>query len=468
MDLIRHIDDSIQGRGLLGRGEKMLVAVSGGLDSMVLLQALTALSAKHRWKPVVAHFNHQLRGRAADADEQLVRRSAKAMGWPAMFGRADVKQFAQRSKWSVEMAGRKLRHEFFARVAREQKIRTIVLAHHADDQVELFFLRLFRGAGSQGLSGMKWRSASPVDPRTSLIRPLLDLSRQQLREHARSEKISFREDATNQCTDFLRNRIRHELLPLLQKDYQPAIAKMILRTMDIIGAESELVSDVSQELSSASKPLGYRLSTIGYSKTGAAPAFAAWPVAIQRRTLQARLMAAGIAADFESIETLRRSADTPVTVGPNLSLSRDADGKVVWHPRVVPGFSEARQGVNLDRSGKTVFGGAEIKWSAVAKAKSPAGPGREFFDADKIGDEVVLRHWQPGDRFRPIGLGSAAKLQDLFVNAKVPREQRHRRIVATTSAGEIFWVEGLRIGDAFKLGAGTKRRLQWAWRRNLC
>src|SRR5205823_900678 len=140
VQLCHHIDDSIRERKLLRRGESVLVAVSGGLDSMVLLQVLKMLSTKHRWKPVVAHFNHRLRGRAGDGDEQLVRRTAKAMGLPVAVASADVKQFARQSKFSIEMAARKLRHEFLARVARERGIKTIALAHHADDQVELFFL----------------------------------------------------------------------------------------------------------------------------------------------------------------------------------------------------------------------------------------------------------------------------------------------------------------------------------------
>ena len=123
------------------------------------------------------------------------------------------------------MAARKLRHEFFARVAREQKISIIALAHHADDQVELFFLRLLRGAGGEGLAGMKWRSPSPADKKLTLVRPLLGFSKTEMLAFARENKILFRDDATNFSTDFLRNRIRNELLPLLQKKYQPGIGK---------------------------------------------------------------------------------------------------------------------------------------------------------------------------------------------------------------------------------------------------
>jgi len=156
-ELLQQVERQIQNHRLLKRGQKILVAVSGGLDSMVLLHCLQALSAKRRWKLAVAHFNHQLRGRSSDADETLVRQTASALKLPFVAGSANVQAFAAKSKLSVEMAARKLRHEFFARVARERHIQVVALAHHADDQVELFFLRLLRGAGGEGVAGMKSR-----------------------------------------------------------------------------------------------------------------------------------------------------------------------------------------------------------------------------------------------------------------------------------------------------------------------
>src|SRR6185312_8210942 len=131
----------------------------------VLLQVLHALSKKNRWRITVAHLNHQLRGRSSDADERLVIRVAKKMGVAVVASRTDVKKLAQTGKLSLEMAARKARHEFLAQTAARLNISHIALAHHADDQVELFFLRLFRGAGSEGLAGMKWRGPSPADRR---------------------------------------------------------------------------------------------------------------------------------------------------------------------------------------------------------------------------------------------------------------------------------------------------------------
>jgi tRNA(Ile)-lysidine synthase len=362
------------------------------------------------------------------------------------------------------MAARKLRHEFFARAALEGKIKTITLAHHADDQVELFFLRLLRGAGGEGLAGMKWHSPSPANPKITLVRPLLDLSKDELRKFARENKIRFRDDATNFSSDFLRNRIRNELLPLLRKNYQPGLNKTILRLMEIIGAESAMVGK------SAGDWLKQRKRD-----------FEHLPVAIQRRVLQLQLERLNVIVDFDLVEQLRETAGKFVSVGSGLSVSRGANGELKLREQQSAKFNASWIDVKLLGWGGWVnFDGVKFNWKKcfvgdeVTSLKSknqslltsaPTKLKMEFFDADKIGDKIILRHWRAGDRFQPIGLKSSAKLQDLFTNAKIPRERRRSLIMAAASDGEIFWVEGLRISENFKLLPETKRRLVWRWRR---
>jgi tRNA(Ile)-lysidine synthase len=455
---LQRAENGIQERQLFLRGQKILVAVSGGADSMVLLHTLHALAEKNRWRISVAHFNHQLRGRASDADEKLVRQTAEKLKLPFFDDRADVKQFAARSKISIEMAARKLRHEFFKRIARAQKISAIALAHHADDQVELFFLRLLRGAGGEGLAGMKWRSPSPADKKIALVRPLLGFSKNEILEYAREHKIRFRADATNSANDFLRNRIRNELLPLLQKKYQSGLTKTVLRLMEITGAESEFVGAVARN--DCRLPIAdCRFDEI--------------PVAVQRKILQRQLIELGVGADFELIEQLRAGPEKFVSVGAQFAVARDMAGKVELRKQPENKFNANELKIKLSAgAGHTEFNGRKFQWSLQ---RYDGSRGRslhlrkarliltEFFDADKIGSGIILRHWRACDRFQPIGLPKPAKLQDLFVNAKIPAAQRRKLVLATTAAGEIFWVEGLRISENFKLTPATRRQLKWGF-----
>jgi tRNA(Ile)-lysidine synthase len=459
-NLPEQIGQSIRARGLFRRGQKILVAVSGGVDSMVLLCVLHELSQKNKWRLAVAHLNHQLRGRSSDADERLVARAAKRFGLPVIVGRADVKSLARTGRLSLEMAARKARHEFLAQTARRLKISHLALAHHADDQVELFFLRLLRGSGSEGLAGMKWRSPSPANPDIQLTRPLLDQAKESLRDYAALKKIPFREDASNEWLDIQRNLIRRELLPLLRRKYQPALHRTVLRLMDLLKAESEFINETAQDWLAGGPrvpPLRFRFSKIPFPKL---------PLAIQRRGIQSQLLRHGIPADFALVERLRISPGKPFTVVPQLAVICNANGQLHFCNTPIATSKSAELKIDLaGRTGEALFAGRKILWAiGLHRPRPRPRPRKELFDADRVGPRIILRHWQPGDRFQPIGMKQPVKLQDLFVNQKVPRARRHELIVATTAQNEVFWVEDLRISEQFKLTTNTTRQLTWRWK----
>jgi tRNA(Ile)-lysidine synthase len=464
-DLPERVEKTIDVRSLFRSGEKILVAVSGGLDSMVLLQILHKLASVKKWRLSVAHLNHCLRGRSSDADERLVRSICKKFELPFFVKRADVRQLAKDEKLSIEMAAREARHEFLARVAKKEKISTIALAHHADDQVELFFIRLLRGSGGEGLAGMKWHNAFPGAKGIEVVRPLLGESKTALREYAAANKIKFREDATNASLDILRNRIRQELLPLLKRHYQPALKKVALRLMEIVGEESDLASRAAEEWLQDARKFG---------RSGSGKPFSKLPVAIQRHALRIQLLSHGISPDFELVEKLRLKPDKGVAIdelgsSPRL-ISRDTTGFIQLRTANPITFDPESRKVSLgDSTGSATFNGITIAWQTQEKEGMNLPkhqPGTEYFDAGLVGSKLILRHWQQGDRFHPIGMPTDVKLQDLFVNQKVPRALRHKLVVAETEKGHIFWVESLRISERFQLTKSTKRRLQWQWRRD--
>lgn len=477
-NLLEHVERSVRERSLFKDRERIVVAVSGGLDSSVLLHLLHSLARRHGWKLAVAHLNHQLRGRSSAGDERFVRTLAEKLGLPCFVERADVRCFAELCQLSLEMAARRLRHEFLARCAQRFKARSVAVAHHADDQVELFFLRLLRGAGGEGMQGMKWRSPSPArvlssavrrsgettafrlkaGPRTAerqtdLVRPLLDVPRVELHQFAVERKLAFREDASNASMDILRNRIRHRLLPFLQREFQPAIARTVTRLMDIIGAEAAFARAAAESWLESKRRLGFKTL----------------PTAIQRTAVRLQLLARGVVPDFDLVESLVAVPNRAVSIGMEVSVRRNEAGLVHVMEEKPLRFSPRSQVLKLEgRAGECAFGNVHFQWRLISK-RGVSLPrriaGREFFDADAIGPVVTLRHWQPGDRFQPIGLPQPAKLQNLLTNAGIPAACRRELAVAATADDHIFWAEGLRIGEAFKLTAATIRRLQWRWRR---
>ncbi|HVR35198.1 MAG TPA: tRNA lysidine(34) synthetase TilS [Methylomirabilota bacterium] len=453
IEWIERVKRTLARERLLPKGSGILVAVSGGPDSVALLHLLHCLARERKWRLVIAHYNHRLRGRASDADERLVRRMATALKVPLRVGRAPTAWFKRRQGISIEMGARELRHRFLSRTARALGFRRIALAHHADDRVEGFFLRLFRGSGGIGLSGMSYRSASPLDPALTLARPLLDCRKEELMAWVRDEGLKFREDASNRTLDGLRNRIRNELLPLLRARYQPALTETVLRTIDLAREETEVVREAAER----------------WLDARSRDPFETLPIAVQRQCIRIQLLRAGVEVNFQRVEALRQQADSAVTFRPGQRVMRATSGRIkTWKTKkAIRGLDSLKIEIgNGEGSAKFAYCGFE--WRVQRGRGTQVGrkaDGCEYFDADKVGRVVLLRHWRAGDRFQPIGMAGPVKLQDLFTNAKVPAGEKRSRVLATTPEGEIFWVEGLRISEGFKLDKHTRRRLKWRCRR---
>ena len=432
---------------------KILVAVSGGLDSMVLLDLLIKAELKLKSRLVVAHFNHQLRGVESDADAVFVEETARSYGLPFELGSENVSLKAKELSGGIESAAREFRHSFFVSLSSRLGCQTVVLGHHSDDQVETFFIRLFRGAGSRGLAGMSVLSSSHLDSEIKLVRPLLELRRAEIEAYAQELGIDHREDESNNNTRFLRNKIRHNLLPYMSELWNPSIYQHIIKTMVLVGDDSDCIDELAIKwLSKMDTP------------------FNELPVAIQRNVLQRQLFSKSVESSFDLVESLRIHVDKAIEVSPGKRLLRNETGKIELLPcmneRV---FSIDRCVIDLfDQKDEIEFGGFKFWFKSTLGgldklAELGQKSNREVFDASSIGSHITLRHWNPGDRFQPIGLTNEKKLQDLFVNQKISSSERHRRVIGESDDGRLFWVNGLRIADPFKVTESTTELLLFHW-----
>ncbi len=268
---------------------RALVAVSGGVDSVVLLHALLAVGMR---KLIVCHFNHRLRGRASAADARFVQALAARLGLECETGAADVTALAKAEGRSLETAAREARYRFFAETARRRRCRTLFLAHHADDQVETFLFNLFRGAGRAGLGGMAPESLRSVaGTRLRLVRPLLGIWRSEIEAYAAARRLRHREDASNRSLIPTRNRIRHELLPLLERLFGRDVRGAVWRTAEITRAEEAWLAALAGE---------------GEGETLSVVELRAQPVAQQRRRILAWLRSHGVPElGFAEVEAVR-------------------------------------------------------------------------------------------------------------------------------------------------------------------
>lgn len=486
--MLDKVRQTIMEQRLLARGERLLVGVSGGPDSAVLLDALAALAPEFGWTLHVAHFNHQLRGADADADAAFVHTLAAGYGLAFTAGRGDVRAFADGEKLSLEDAARRLRHGFFRETARTLGLATLVLGHTADDQAETLLQRLLRGAGTRGLAAM--RATNRIGALT-VVRPLLGVWKREVLGYAQQRGLEYRQDASNWDPQFQRNKIRHELIPALERDYNPSLRTLLHQTAEMLGAEDDwLDAEAGRVLAAGGRKSGLGGRGAKNRRAVAVGRLLREHVAVQRRAIYRWLLenGANAAVEFETVEVLRRL----VASGRPAQLTVEGGARVVRRGEwMVLEGSEARgrrsavgsqpEATRLAVPGATkvpalrmvvaveMVEGADIPKPAVlGKRKPETGSQRftaEWLDADVVGDVLWLRCWHPGDRFQPIGMKRTKKLQDIFVDAKVTVVQRQRTPLLVAANGEICWLVGYRIGERFKITEGTRRALRLRIRR---
>ena len=428
----------------------MVAAVSGGSDSVALLELLRELSdAGAVVVAGVAHLNHRLRP-DAELDVAFCRDLAGRAGLPFETDAIDVASAAREQRCSVEVAGRRIRYAFLERARVRLEAGRVAVAHTRDDQAETVLLRLLRGTGTRGLRGI-------LAARGTVVRPLLDTGRDDLREYLRGRGQQWHEDATNSDLGHPRNRIRHELLPLLRSKYRPSVAVLLARAADIALEDDAYLERLAVGV--ASQVMTVAGGQVRLDVSG----FTALPLALQRRAARLALDAAGCTrrprlADIQRVlAACENPRQAPCRIA-GVAMERFSEKAVllISGPAIEGGRLPARKlaaagAVDLPECGS----GCRLRVEGPIKDEYPSavGPFRVVLAASALQWPLVVRGWLPGDRMRPKGLGGAKKLQDLFVDRKLPRPERDRTPVVADGTGRIVWVVGHAVADGVEAAA---------------
>ena len=445
---------------LLDRGDRLIVGVSGGVDSMVLLHLLDSYRQEFDLSLIVAHVNHSLRPEESEEEAHLVQKESERLGLHFEYGQFDVKKFQRAGGLSLQDAGRRIRFQFFKNLLLKYQAQKIVLGHNADDQVETVLLRLIRGSGLQGLKGML-----PIRE-GRVIRPLLEVWKEEIESFAREKGIPFLLDSSNLKEDYLRNRVRLSLIPLIEKEYQPAFKEIVMKTSAILREENDYLDRGAEEsyqriIHQENEILSFKFSE-----------FQALHKAIQWRVIQKiwgrmneeeRIMEEGEGLGVDSIyRQLHQSSPSFLLELPRgIYLEKQYDMVLLKKGRVKPLTPFEAE---LVMPGRTFIGeiGREVVAEETVRDEKfkvfKESPNTALLDYEKLQFPLKVRNFRPGDRFQPLGVKGTQKLKKFFIDHKIPKFERPK-IPLLISGEKIVWIVGYRIDERVKVTEKTQRVL---------
>ena len=455
----------IREQQLLKPGTRVGIACSGGADSVALLHILLDLREELGIVLSVIHFHHQIRGAEADADQEFVKELAARHGLEFHLGSGNVPAFAGKHQISVETAARDLRHQWFADLVKYQKIDLIATAHTLDDQAETVLMRILRGTGTRGLAGI-----APVQKTRHLVRPLLTTSRQEIEVYLKTIGQPWREDSSNADVAHTRNRVRHTLLPLLERDFNPAIRQTLADMAERMRAEEEYwSSELSQllpRLVLQGKPSRSGRSTSGDSQGVLALDIAVLrglPLALQRLVLQGTAERLGVVLEFKHIQQLtslitQNNQSKNLALPGNLVVNRTLrelqfSCKVHKSPEnycyslPIPGEIAVPEIESTIRARLISAGKQKVSSYNMASLLNP----------NLLGPELTVRNWRDGDRFFPAHSQSPKKVKELLQPGRMGELfslAQRKSWPVIESAGQIVWMRGFPVSKDFASSSG--------------
>lgn len=455
--LLEKIQNTLRTHRMLKPGDRVLVALSGGPDSVALCHILHQLRQTLQIELLAAHVHHGLRGSEADQDAAFVQDFARQLGLQIVVERVNVQSWRKKHGGSLPMAARAVRYQCLHQIMADQGANKLALGHNADDQAEEILLRIFRGAGQRGLTGM------PPRNRSGVIRPLLECFRHEIMAYLDSQSLAFRQDESNLKPWCQRNLLRLELLPRLQQDFNSNLSATLLRTSNIFREEEDfwesLLEEWLTENSHECEDGGLRLPLKPLLQTHPA---------MQKRLL--RRVVEKVKGDlrgfgFHHTEILLHLCRSPAANSQiDLPGAVRAEKNYSW--LIIGLQGQAAEDFHFDISGPGTYSFPPLDHRMVLEHASADlasefshHPHEALMDLDLVSFPLVLRSGKPGDRFRPLGLGGSKKIKNFFIDAKIPKSVR-RRIPILCSREHIIWIVGHRLDDRVKVTANTSRLLR--------
>lgn len=466
--LVKKVTETIEKYNMIEEGDKVIIAVSGGPDSICLFDILNRIKDQLKISLVIAHVHHGIREKEADLEARFVRLKSFHLNLPFEQRTVSVPEIAKAKGLSVEQAGRVERYKFFKELLNKYQAQKIALGHHADDQAETMLMRLIRGSGLRGLVGIPAK-------RDVFIRPIIECTRQEIEEHCRLNKISYCTDSSNREPNYLRNKIRLELIPFLNKEFHPAIVKNLLQLQTIIRDELSFWEEITEQYYRKALLKEVSEQVILNSKI-----LRNWSPGIQRTVIRRALKHLNHYLEdiqFNHIEAVR------------LMCLKDEGEKYLYLPgglRVRKNYEEIFFGParNIPISGKdkeiealeselTVGQETEIHNLGLKfitklydcnnvnfeKLSKEITKNEVYLDYHKLNLPLKIRNRKPGDKFQPLNSNFYKKVKSFFIDQKVKRHNREKIMLVVDSTNRIVWIAGYQADNRFKITKNTKKIL---------
>ena len=453
--LASRVEKTIRLQCLICPGDTLIVGLSGGADSSALLDILSRLQG-YNLHLIATHLNHCLRGAESDADQEFCRLLAGQYAIPFEVRRVDIQKMAADNRLNLEDAGRRARIAFFDEIRTKYSAAAVVLAHHADDQAETLLMRLLRGSGMTGLSGMAYRNTR------GYVRPLLEITRAEIETYLHTCGLKWREDASNSDTIYLRNRIRHQLLPLLE-EYNPDIRSTLTATASIISGDETLLLELTDQAFAGSCRVaeGRVVCNIAQLRT--------LNPALRRRVL--RLAIQQLTGTLEGVNLRHIDAiiDLTDSAHPNSRLALPQRVAVVreYDTLMFSRLSDAASDADFELliSAPVCYqlpGGGSITVKLDSSASATRTADSTCFDLAKTPLPWLIRPFRPGDRMTPFGMSGRKKVKDIFIDRKIPLSDR-KRIPLLFCGEDLIWIAGVCASELSRIDVRSDVVVKVTW-----